>query len=133
MGGFGDALHAVGVQFCVGAVTTGQLLLALQQVCQQSSLVDNVQVRAIDADTLSARVYLNASGVFISAFYNITTDKTAFALVENNERIYGVDNAKMGWHVHPFHNPTQHLSCLPVGFGEFLGEVEKHYHARGIG
>ena len=112
------------------ALTTGHLLLALQQVCQTSTLVDNIQVRAIDTDTLSVRVYLNTAGGFVNVFYNITTYKTAFALVESNQRIYRADNAKMGWHVHPFHDPSLHLPCAPVGFGEFLGEVEKYY--RGI-
>jgi hypothetical protein len=29
------------------------------------------------------------------------TGKTAFALIVGERRIYGKDNAKMGWHVHP--------------------------------
>jgi hypothetical protein len=57
------------------------------------------------------------------------TDKTALALVVKGERIYGKDNAKIGWHVHPFANPEAHVACNPVSFEEFLGEVETHRFA----
>lgn len=61
---------------------------------------------------------------FIDVFYNVTTDKTAFALVVDGQRIYGKDNAKMGWHVHPIEDPSSHNSCTPVSFRDFLAEVE---------
>ena len=108
-------------------LTTGHLLLALQQVCSNLSQVDRVEVQAIDSDTLSVRVYLILTAAFIHVFCNITTDKTAFALVEGDQRVFGVDNAKMGWHVHPFDNPAQHVACAPVQFDEFMSQVEAHY------
>jgi len=80
----------------MAAVTAGQLLMALQQACYRSPLVDRVETQDIDADTLSARVYLTRAETFINVFYNITTDKTAFALVESGQRVYGVDNARKG-------------------------------------
>jgi hypothetical protein len=111
----------------MAAVTTGQLLVMLHQVCHRSYLVDYVIVQAIDADTLNVRIHLTRAGAFIKVFYNVTTDRTAFALVENEQRVYGVDNAKMGWHVHPFADPTQHVACAPTPFEEFLTAVEAHY------
>jgi hypothetical protein len=108
-------------------MTTGQLLLTLQQACYRSPLVDRVDVQAIDADTLSVRIYLTCVGTFVGVFYNLATAKTAFALVEDEKRIYGVDNAKMRWHQHPFSDPVQHIPCGPVQFEDFLAEVETHY------
>jgi hypothetical protein len=91
----------------MAAVTTEQLLSELQQACYRSALVDYVETHVIDADILSARIHLARAETFISVFYNISTDKTAFALVESGQRVYGVDNARRGWHEHPFHHPTQ--------------------------
>jgi len=112
----------------MAAVTTHQLLLALQQVCYHSPVVDRVEARVIDADTLSVRVYLTIKAAFLDVFYNLATAKTAFALVEGEKRIYGVDNAKLRWHVHPFDDPAQHMPCSPVQFEDFLAVVEAHYH-----
>jgi hypothetical protein len=112
----------------VAAVTTDQLLLALQQACYHSPVVDRVEARVIDADTLRVRVYLTIEAAFLDAFYNLATAKTSFALVEDEKRTYGVDNAKMRWHVHPFDDPAQHIPCSPVQFEEFLAVVEAHYH-----
>ena len=98
----------------MAAVTTEQLLSELQQVCYRSALVDHVETR----------VHLTRAETFINVFYNVATDKTAFALVESGQRIYGADNAKMGWHEHPFRNPARHEPCSPIEFKEFLARVE---------
>lgn len=111
----------------MAAVTTRQLLYELQQACNRSPLVSHVEERVVDADILSVRVHLTVIHTFINVFYNLTTDKVAFALVEGRDRLYGVDNAKMGWHRHPFHDPNQHLPCAPVRFEEFLADVETYF------
>jgi len=113
----------------MAAVTTGQLLLELQQACYRSALVDHVETQAIDADTLSARVHLTRAETFINVFYNVTTTKTAFALVESGQRVYGVDNARKGWHEHLFGDPARHVACAPVQFEDFLAQVEAHYRS----
>jgi len=114
----------------MASVTTGQLLYELQQVCYHSPLVDYVEEQMIDVDILKVRVHLTVARTFISVFYNLTTDKTAFALVKENRRIYGTDNAKMGWHKHPFDDPNQHVPCAPVRFETFLTRVENHFHSK---
>jgi len=111
----------------MASLTTGHLLFALRQVCQRSPIVSHVDVLAIDPDTLHVRVYLVHSGTFVNVFYNIATNKTSFALVERDQRIYGVDNAKMSWHQHPFADPAQHVACGPMEFGEFLCQIEAYY------
>jgi hypothetical protein len=108
----------------VAAVTTTQLLHELQQACDRSPLVSHIEERLVDADILSVRVHLTVTNTFINVFYNVTTDKAAFALVKGERRLYGVDNAKMGWHRHPFDDPDQHVPCAPVRFEEFLAAVE---------
>jgi hypothetical protein len=108
-------------------MTTRQLLDELQQACHRSPLVSHIEEHVVDADILSVRVHLTVVHTFINVFYNVTTDKVAFALVEGGYRLCGVDNAKMGWHRHPFHDPDQHVPCAPVRFEEFLADVETHF------
>jgi len=111
----------------MAAVTTGQLLHDLRQACSRSSLVSHIEERLVDADILSVRVHLTVARTFINVFHNITTNKTAFALIKGGQRLYGVDNAKMGWHRHPFGDPSQHVLCTPVRFTDFLAQVEAYY------
>ena len=79
-------------------------------------------LRTLDSDILSLRVHLT-DGSFIEAFYNTATDRTALALIHRGERVYGKDNAKIGWHVHPPDDRNAHRPCSPVSFEEFLAEV----------
>jgi len=114
----------------MAAVTTRQLLYELQRACNRSPVVSHIEERVVDADILSVRVHLTFAHTFINVFYNVTTGKTAFALVEGDRRLYGVDNAKMGWHRHPFDDPDQHVPCAPVRFEDFLADVEAHFLGR---
>ncbi len=111
-------------------MTTVELLRKLLTACGPSSLVESYVVRVMDEDTLSVPVHLQAKaygeGAFINVFYNVATEKAAFALVAGGQRLYGKDNAKMGWHVHPFEASREHRPCQPLSFGEFLREVEGH-------
>jgi hypothetical protein len=65
----------------VAAMTTRQLLHELQQACNRSPLVSRIEERVVDTDILSIRVHLTVTNTFINVFYNVTTDKAAFALV----------------------------------------------------
>jgi hypothetical protein len=109
----------------MAGLSTAVLLEALIAACDSSPLVTAYAVQEMDEDTLSVRVYLQ-DGAFIQAFYNVATGKVSFALVKE-QRLYGKDNAKMGWHVHPFDHPAAHVNCAPVDFATFLHEVENYY------
>jgi len=99
------------------------LLENIAAACDVSEWVETYEVLYMDIDILKVRVHLT-NGWFIEVFYNLATAKTAFALISGGKRIYGKDNAKMGWHVHPFAQPERHVACAPVTFPEFLDEVE---------
>jgi hypothetical protein len=112
-------------------MTTIEWLQELVTACGPSPLVESYVVQTMDEDILSVRVHLQVNtfgeSAFISVFYNVMTDKVAFALIVAGQRIYGKDIAKMGWHVHPFESLNQHWLCQSVSFGGFLEEVEAHY------
>jgi hypothetical protein len=104
-------------------LTPQAILSRIVDVCAQSAIVTAYSVRLMDLDVLSLRVYLTDSA-FIEVFCNVTTGKTAFALIVGDDRVFGKDNAKIGWHLHPIDNPQAHHPCEPVSFEEFLAEVE---------
>lgn len=100
-----------------------ELLNQIVERCAHSPLVTAYTVRTVDLDILSLRIHL-VDESFIDVFHNDATNKSAFALIENGQRLYGKDNAKIGWHVHPLGTPLDHLPCNPVTFAEFFAEVE---------
>jgi hypothetical protein len=79
------------------------------------------------AKTAAATIHLElASGAFVDAFYIEQTGTTAFALIEQDRRVFGVDNTG-GWHVHPLSDPTQHQPLADaMTFAEFVAEIERH-------
>lgn len=107
-------------------VSTLELLRRLVIACSECAIVESYVLEAMDDETLGVRVYL-FDGAFINVFYNLATGKVAFALIRNDERVHGKDNAKIDWHVHPFGNPQAHEPCSPVDFETFLREVEQYY------
>ncbi len=102
------------------------MLERIADACAQSPIVSAYAIRILDPDVLNLRVHL-VDDSFIEVFFNAATDKTSFALIAQNKRIYGKDNAKMGWHLHPLDNPKAHRLCAPVSFETFLAEVETLY------
>jgi hypothetical protein len=105
-------------------LTPHELFGRIVEVCTTSTLVSAYTLRTLDLDVLSLRVHL-VDDSFIEVFFNVTTEKTAFALIVGQDRVYGKDNAKLGWHMHPFDNPGAHYPCEPVSFEEFLADVER--------
>jgi hypothetical protein len=103
----------------MAGITTDDLLRRLADTCQLSALVESYAVENSDVDTLSVRVFLT-DHTFINVFYNLATNKVAFAWIRENKRLYGKDNAKHGWHAHPFDAPENHQPCEAIDFESFL-------------
>ncbi len=58
----------------------------------------------------------NSSGI-----YSVPLGTTAFALIEDEQRIWGVDYDDLrGWHVHPVGDPDQHRDIDPMTPGEIV-------------
>ena len=73
---------------------------------------------------LRLRAYLSDES-FIEAFFNETTQKTAFARIREGKRIFGADNTG-GWHWHTLDAPEEHIPTKQyVSFVEFLQQVEE--------
>lgn len=75
-------------------------------------------VRSVDLDTeavvVRGRVLLEESR-FLQVYFNERTGTMAFALLEEEKRIWGVDYDDLrGWHVHPVSSPEEHRDTGPM-------------------
>jgi hypothetical protein len=71
---------------------------------------------------LKIRIELSRE-TFIDIFYNPKHDRTDFALVTNNQRIFGYDNLG-GWHCHSVANPKDHDPCEEPEISKIFGEIK---------
>ncbi len=95
-------------------------------VCSNSPVVQSVIFSNSTPSSVRLRIFLiNQS--FVDVFYNHMTGRCSFALIEDDERILGADNAGDKWHWHPLEDPESHLPVsAEVTFEEFLPRVEKN-------
>ena len=94
------------------------------------ALADCPVVKSVDLNTeaviVKGRVLLE-EGRFLQVYFNERTGTTAFALIEDGQRIWGMDYDNLrGWHVHPVAHPNQHEeveSMTPYDVVQALEEV----------
>jgi hypothetical protein len=96
------------------------------------ALADRPFVESVDLDTeaviVEGRVLLE-DDCFLQVYFNEHTGTTAFALIEEEQRIWGVDYDDLrGWHVHPVEDPNQHRDIdpmTPADVGDALADAWK--------
>ncbi|MBP7960597.1 MAG: hypothetical protein KBG20_03510 [Caldilineaceae bacterium] len=94
-------------------------------VARNSGICTIPIVLRLTTTAIKVRVEL-VDGDYMDAFFNEVSGRTAFALIDQGERIFGADNAG-GWHVHPFASPGDHLPVdAPISFAEFVAVIERH-------
>lgn len=61
---------------------------------------------------------------FLQVYFNELTGTTAFALIEDNKRIWGIDFDNIrAWHLHPVENPENHHNINPKTAEEIIGSL----------
>jgi len=73
--------------------------------------------------TIEARIKVS-EGIFIEVYYNSLSDKKSFALIKNNQRIFGYDNYKY-WHVHPRNGVTKHVPCEEPSIEKVFEDIKE--------
>lgn len=87
-----------------------QFLILLLEELSNLNFVEKVDVQT-EVFIVKGRINLKGSR-FLQFYYNEQTGTTAFALVENGRRIWGIDFDNIrGWHLHPLENPESHY-CI---------------------
>ncbi len=70
--------------------------------------VQDVTTQA-EGPTLRGRAHF-VGGLFLAFYYNQITGTQAFALVRDEQRIWGIDYDNLrGWHEHPLEQPELHV------------------------
>jgi hypothetical protein len=96
----------------------------LINVCAQSAIVTGVELLLLEEPVLKLRVHVG-SVAFVDVFVNVETGKASFALIKDQQRIFGADNTR-GWHLHPFASPESHHPCEEMSLENFLTQIEQN-------
>lgn len=98
---------------------------SVQNECDQSDLIASYDVQILDDTVVKIRAILT-DATFIDVFYNADTRKCSYTLIKNKKRVFGADNSFIGWHLHPFENPSNHQLSRELSFAEFLSHIERN-------
>lgn len=64
--------------------------------------------------------------LFLRFYFNEVSGTIAFALVEKQQRIWGIDyDNRRGWHLHPADDPTAHVGIGPVSVLDIAAHLEE--------
>ena len=64
--------------------------------------------------------------LFLRFYFNEATGTTAFALIDNQRRIWGVDyDNRRGWHLHPTDDSTDHVDIAPLSVSEIIEQLQE--------
>ena len=73
--------------------------------------------------SIKANIHLYEN-LLIAVRYNARNERMDFALIQNNQRIFGYDNLKE-WHYHPVENPDDHIPCEKPSIDEIISKIKK--------
>ena len=86
-----------------------QFLLLLLRSLSKVDFVEKVDIQT-EVYILKGRAILKKNR-FLQIYFNEITGTLAFALIENNRRIWGIDYDNIrSWHLHPLENSEIHQS-----------------------
>jgi len=93
------------------------------------ALSDCPFARSVDLQTeaviVKGRVVLEDERL-LQVYFNEHTGTTAFALIENEQRLWGADyDSLRGWHVHPVERPNEHRNTAPMTPNEVVEALEE--------
>lgn len=73
----------------------------------------------------SGYAYVNDE-LFVRFYFNQVTGTIAFALIDSQQRIWGIDfDNRRGWHVHPVDKPTAHRPIAPLSVVQIIGRLQE--------
>lgn len=94
-------------------------LVELLSALAKLDFVKDVDLKA-EGLILSGRVMFRKS-MFLEVYYNEITETIAFALIEEQRRIWGIDKDNIrDWHIHPLDDPTKHTGIEPLSVSEII-------------
>lgn len=91
-------------------------------------------VEKVDLETevfiIRGRVILKQE-YFLQVYYNAVTHTTAFALLKEKQRVWGIDCDNIrGWHEHPIDKPATHVKIKHQQIADIISELKKVWKNR---
>ena len=79
----------------------------------------------------SGFAYPNDQSVFLRFYFNEVTGTTAFAVIESQQRVWGIDyDNRRGWHLHPVEEPANHVQIEPLAVSEIVQRLQQMLSSR---
>jgi len=82
----------------------------VEELLEALTKIEGIQSVSVHAEgpTVKGQAFLSKEK-FLAFYYNQMTGTQAFALVDKNKRIWGIDYDNMrGWHIHSVEAPERH-------------------------
>ncbi len=104
-----------------------ELLSALAR----ADFVESVALQ-VEVFVVSGRAFL-PQGMYLEVYFNEVTQTTAFALVKEEARIWGVDRDNIrGWHRHPTEDADSHVEIQPISVSDIVEELGETLRELGV-
>ena len=107
--------------------TSNSLLAESQEAIEQYWFVQRVEITEQTDRAISLRLLIS-SDLFVQAFVGDLSGSLYFALVEDRQRLFGIDRQYSEWHMHPFGSVHEHVPLdqplEPKPLLKFLKRVE---------
>jgi len=69
--------------------------------------------------------YTDKDELFLRFYFNKISGTLAFALIEKQKRIWGIDHDnRRGWHLHPEENPSEHVGIEALTVPEIVRRLQ---------
>lgn len=102
-----------------------RFLNELLEGLSNQNFVDRVDLQ-LEVITVKGRAFLNKEPCFLEIYYNEQTGTLAFALINNDKRIWGIDYDNIrSWHEHPFEEPDNHKNIPEKSITEIIIELQR--------
>ena len=70
--------------------------------------------------------YSRNQNLFLRFYFNEITGTIAFALIDSQQRIWGIDyDNRRGWHLHPVERPANHVPIEPLAVSEIVAHLRQ--------
>jgi hypothetical protein len=99
------------------------------EVSKEFFWIKRTEIKYVQLTRTNLRLWVNNS--FIDVFFNSSTGRTSYAFVHEGKRIFGMNNAKIGWHLHPYGDYEKHEPIKTMSIREFLITLENELRKRG--
>ncbi len=86
--------------------------------------VDHVALHS-EGPIVNGRAYLTlGADQFLEFYFNEKTGTMAFALIEGQRRIWGIDRDNIrGWHLHPLENPAEQVEIKTLSVSRIIARL----------